>query len=176
MKSILLSAIAVAVFCTALPLALSAPNPAATPQAVAAVPGTPAPATSAEEGDTPEKIIARFFAYIQRKDVDLAYDQLTKGTKIAERAEDVRTLKAKTKEAISVFGVMLGYDFVGKKSVGDRLFSYTCLSLGKEFPLRWRFYFYRPADQWKLIDLRVDDRLAAMFDEPEEVRPRETKP
>ena len=126
------------------------------------------------EADGPDKIIARFFSYLQRKEVDQAYDQLTRGTKIAERAEDVKTLKAKTREAIEVFGPILGYDFVAKKGVGARLVSYTIVSLGKEFPLRWRFYFYKSQETWKLIDLRVDDRLATMFDEPEEGRPRET--
>lgn len=128
------------------------------------------------EADGPDKIIARFFSYLQRKEVDQAYDQLTRGTKIAERAEDVKTLKAKTKEAISVFGPILGYDSVSKKSVGVRLVSYTLVSLGKEFPLRWRFYFYKPQETWKLIDLRVDDRLNAMFDEPDESRAREERP
>lgn len=139
---------------------------------------TPAqpPVAPEPEIESPEKIIARFFSYLQRKEVDQAYDQLTRGTKIAERAEDVKTLKAKTKEAINVFGPILGYDSVVKKSVGTRLVSYTGLSLGKEFPLRWRFYFYKPQDAWKLIDLRVDDRLAAMFDEPEEGRSREERP
>ena len=130
--------------------------------------------TPAAEGESPEKIIARFFAYLERKEVDQAYDQLTRGTKIAERTEDVRTLKSKTKEAITVFGPILGYDSVLKKNVGTRLVSYTLLSLGKEFPLRWRFYFYKPQDTWRLIDLRVDDRLAAMFDETEEGRARES--
>ncbi len=128
------------------------------------------------EADGPEKIIARFFSYLQRKEVDQAYDQLTRGTKIAERAEDVKTLKAKTKEAISVFGPILGFDSVVKKNVGNRLVSYTMLSLGKEFPLRWRFYFYKPLDTWKLIDLRVDDRLAAMFDETDDGRTRDERP
>ena len=132
------------------------------------------PPPAAEDG--PEKIIARFFSYLQRKEVDQAYDQLTRGTKIAERAEDVKTLKAKTKEAISVFGPILGYDSAVKKNVGTRLVSYTMLSLGKEFPLRWRFYFYKPVDTWKLIDLRVDDRLAAMFDETDDGRSREERP
>jgi len=127
-------------------------------------------------GDTPEKIIARFFSYLERREVDQAYDQLTRGTKIAERAEDVRTLKSKTKEAISVFGPILGFDSVVTKKVGTRLVSYTLLSLGKEFPLRWRFYFYKPQETWRLIDLRVDDRLAAMFDETDEGRPREERP
>ena len=141
---------------------VSAPAPPAAP----AVP--PADASlAATEGEAPEKTIARFFSYLQRKEVDLAYDQLTRGTKIAERAEDVKMLKSKTKDALAVFGVMTGFDPVAKKAVGERLISYTYVSLGKEFPLRWRFYFYKPQENWKLIDLRVDDRLSAMFDEPE---------
>jgi hypothetical protein len=142
-------------------------------------PAAPDPATAvlAEQvADAPEKIIARFFSYLERREVDQAYDQLTRGTKIAERAEDVRTLKSKTKEAISVFGPILGFDSVVTKKVGTRLVSYTLLSLGKEFPLRWRFYFYKPQETWRLIDLRVDDRLAAMFDETDEGRPREEHP
>lgn len=148
--------------------------------AVPAVVAKPSGAAEVEpaptDADSPEKIIARFFSYLQRKEVDQAYDQLTRGTKIAERAEDVRTLKTKTKEAITVFGPILGFDSVVKKNVGSRLVSYTMLSLGKEFPLRWRFYFYKPVDNWKLIDLRVDDRLAAMFDETEDGRSREERP
>ena len=88
----------------------------------------------------------------------------------------MKTLKAKTKEAISVFGMISGYEVVSTKQVGERLVRYTIVSLGKEFPLRWRFYFYKPADSWKLIDLRVDDRLAAMFDETDEGRSREERP
>lgn len=143
--------------------------------AVTAKPAIPTAAEPAEaDGETPEKIINRFFAYLQRKEVEQAYDQLTRGTKIAERPEDVKTLKAKTTEAIAVFGPILGVDSVSKKNVGPRLVSFTMLSLGKEFPLRWRFYFYKPQDTWRLIDLRVDDRLAAMFDETDEGRPRDT--
>ena len=141
-----------------------------------AKPTLPAAEQPPSEADGPDKIIARFFAQLQRREVDQAYDQLTRGTKIAERAEDVRTLKSKTKEAITVFGPMLGYDSVVTKKVGTRLVSYTLLSLGKEFPLRWRFYFYKPMDTWKLIDLRVDDRLAAMFDETDDGRSRDERP
>jgi hypothetical protein len=133
------------------------------------------PVVSAAD-DTPEKNIARFFAYVQRKEVDQAYDQLTRGTKIAERAEDVKLLKSKTKDALAMFGTVLGYEIVTKKNVSERLVSYTCISLGKEFPLRWRFYFYKPAELWKLVDLRVDDRLAAIFDEQEDPRARSEQP
>ena len=151
----------------ALPLFAQAPQPAKP-----AVTAKPDVATEAEHpaqaAELPEKIVNRFFGYLQRKDVDTAYDQLTRATKIAERSDDVKTLKAKTKEAMRVFGVISGYEVVSTKMVGERLVRYTIVSLGKEFPLRWRFYFYKPADAWKLIDMRVDDRLAAMFDETDE--------
>jgi hypothetical protein len=152
-----------------------APEPpaAAVPAAPAPAPPASAPVDPVVEGESPEKTMMRFFSALQRKEVDAGYDQLTKGTKIAERAEDVKMLKSKTKDAISVFGVMSGFELVNKKSVTERLMSYTYISLGKEFPLRWRFYFYKPQENWKLIDLRVDDRLAAIFDEPEEPRTRE---
>jgi hypothetical protein len=142
-----------------------APEPGATPAEKNAIDPT--------EADAPEKTIARFFGHLQRKDVETAYEQLTKNTKIAERPDDVRMLKSKTTDAIKVFGMMSGYDQISKKAVGERLLCYTYLSLGKEFPLRWRFYFYKPQDSWKLIDLRVDDRLASIFDEPEDPRTRE---
>ncbi len=148
---------------------------AAVGEVPAAVPAPAIPPVVAAD-DTPEKNIARFFAYVQRKEVDQAYDQLTRGTKIAERAEDVKLLKSKTKDALAMFGTVLGYEIVTKKNVSERLVSYTCISLGKEFPLRWRFYFYKPADLWKLVDLRVDDRLAAIFDEQEDPRARAEQP
>ena len=174
--AILLSCALGATAFSGMPVPAVVAKPTAQPLSEPATPAVETTVPSEFETESPEKIIARFFSYLQRKEVDQAYDQLTRGTKIAERAEDVKTLKSKTKEAITVFGPMLGFDTVVKKNVGSRLVSYTLLSLGKEFPLRWRFYFYKPQDTWRLIDLRVDDRLAAMFDETDEGRPREERP
>lgn len=141
---------------------------AATKPAAATGPAAPAAATAEPvEPDAPEKAIGRFFAYLQRKEVDQAYDQLTRGTKIAERAEDVKMLKSKTKDALAVYGAIQGYETVATKKVGERVMRQTVVSLGKEFPLRWRFYFYRIGENWRLIDMRVDDRLSALFDELE---------
>jgi len=103
-------------------------------------------------------------------EVDQAYAVLTKGSKIAEKPEELRQLKAKTTEAIEVFGAILGYDLVDAKSVGNRLVRATYASHGKIYPLRWRFYFYKPEDTWRLIDMRVDDKLSGMFDEPEDAK------
>ena len=81
-------------------------------------------------------------------------------------------------QAIEMFGEISGVEQVAVRYVGTRLLSATYLSLGRDFPLRWRFYFYKAEEEWKLIDLRVDDKLTGIFDEaPEEnPRPSETRP
>ena len=123
--------------------------------------------------DTPvRKQIDDFFVAIESHQIDAAYDQLTKDTKIAERADDIATLKSKTQQAVHLFGDVQGHEIVDVKNVGARLMRVTFLSLGKEFPLRWRFYYYRSSEDWKLIDIRVDDRLADLFGEPSPADPQ----
>ena len=118
--------------------------------------------------DLPARVVSDFFALIAKGQIDEAYANLTKGSKTIEKPEDLRVLKEKTREAVKVFGAITGHELVESKPIGTRLLRRTYLSLGAEFPLRWRFYFYNSSDRWRLIDLRVDDRLAGMFDEPKE--------
>ncbi len=109
------------------------------------------------------KAIGSFFAKMQKKDLDGAYNELTKGTKIGEKPEEVQALKTKTQQAIDMFGEVTGSELIGVKFVGTHLLNATYLSLGKALPLRWRFYFYKAPEGWRLIDIRVDDRLVDMF-------------
>jgi hypothetical protein len=135
--------------------------------------------TQANASNLPDgikQLVATFFVSLQKREVDAAYALLTKGSMIAEKPEELKQLKAKTQEAIEVFGAIEGYDLVEAKSVGNRLVRSTFASHGKVFPLRWRFYFYKPEDVWRLIDMRVDDKLSGMFDEPEEPKSTAEKP
>lgn len=152
-----------------------AKKPLGSPAELAATPTPGAPADVAVDGAVPSKdpsaqIAANFFGLLQKGELDQAYDTLTRGSKIAERPEELKALKAKTKEAVEVFGAVLGYEIVESKPIGTRLLRRTYISLGKEFPLRWRLYFYKSENVWRLIDLRVDDRLAGMFEEADEPR------
>lgn len=128
----------------------------------------PSTGGEAKKGNLEEpvrKAIETFFDRLKQKDVNGAYDQLAKGTFIAERGEELKQLKEKTRQAVELFGEVQGFELVQVKKVGEHLVGANCLSLGKKFPLRWRFYFYRAESDWKLIDIRVDDRLALMFGE-----------
>ncbi len=118
--------------------------------------------------DGPAQIVANFFAALREGKIDDGYAALTKDSKIAEKPEELKQLKNKTREAIAVFGTIVGFDFVESRAIGQRLVRATYISQGKVFPLRWRFYFYKPEDSWRLIDMRVDDKLTGIFDEVEE--------
>ncbi|MDB6155334.1 MAG: hypothetical protein JWL90_3787 [Chthoniobacteraceae bacterium] len=158
------------------------PRKAATPAvevraaAPVAAPVEKAPPFDLTADTAPQEFAMRFFELLQKGDVDGAYDGLTKGSKIAAKPDEIKALKAKTREAIDVFGAVLGSQLCESKPVGERLLRRTYVSLGREFPLRWRFYFYKPDLTWRLVDLRVDDRLAGIFDEPDETRATDIKP
>jgi|GEM_PF-6820395 len=107
-------------------LGLCVPAPAETPQYL------PLPKSTAQEDEAAVRKVAEdFFARLNAKDVDKAYDELLKGTKIAESASDVSMLKTKTREALEVGGIIQGVDLVGKKRAGNHVMSLTYISRGR---------------------------------------------
>ena len=158
------------------PPKLSVPLTPTTPT-FPATPVTPPPSESiAGPIVDPAQMVSAFFALLKKSSVDSAYASLTRGSRIAEKPEELRLLKTKTNEAIEVFGAIIDHDLVESKSVGTRLLRATYVSHGRTFPLRWRFYFYNPDGVWRLIDLRVDDKLNGIFEELEERREPDAKP
>lgn len=122
----------------------------------------------AEVNDLPSQLVGNFFAALKKGEVDAAYEALTKGSKIAQMPEESKALRDKTRQAIEVFGSVVNFELLESRTVGSHLLRRSYMSAGKEFPLRWRFYFYRPDSRWRLVDLRVDDRLGGFFSEVEE--------
>jgi len=179
---ILLVVAILALLATAMPLLAQEPVPVAPAVSPAAV-ATPVEAASAAsaagveqpkiEQIKPDQVVPdevtdainTFFQTIGHGEVDRAYDVLTKNSKIGENVADVSVLKDKSREAIKLYGAIRGSEITQIKVVGKHLARITTISLGADMPLRWRFYFYESAAGWKLIALRVDDRLVDLFDE-----------
>lgn len=164
-------------FCVLLGFGLAqakTPDAAPTAQPSATPTATPAPGTSeyvAPGFGTPLSMVEQFFKHLKSNSVDAAYTGLLRDSKIADSREDVATLKAKTREAIQAFGDILSWDLIATKPVGSHLISYTYIAAAKSYPVRWRFFFYKASDIWKLVDIRIDDRLPRMFDEVEPEAP-----
>jgi hypothetical protein len=131
---------------------------------------SPTPAPTPRRAENPTEAIDQFFRALKAGQVDMAYETLVKLSLIADRPEDVAALKKRTREALDNYGPISGYETLDEKVVGSSLLRRTCISLNSDLPLRWRFYFYRSESEWKLVDLRVDDGLVELFDEPSRAR------
>jgi hypothetical protein len=123
------------------------------------------PTTPAARILEPTEVLKQFFEDLKADQLDSAYQGLVKNTIISERTENIDQLKEKTRVALDNFGPVKGYEIVESLEVGSSLIRFTCVSLNADVPMRWRFYFYRSGAQWKIIDLRVDDGIADLFEE-----------
>lgn len=141
-------------------------EPAATPEPIASPNVAPTPSAPVERR-TPDEMVSAFFAEIEADRVDAAYEGLTAGTVVAERAEEAKQLRTQTQTALDAYGPSHGYDVVATERIGEFLERRTVLLRGELLPLRWKFYFYDAIGDgsWKLVDLRVDDDLVATMDD-----------
>ncbi len=111
-----------------------------------------------------QKAITDFFGLLKADKVDAAYDVVLTNTKIKGREDEVKALKKQTHDAVGTYGPILGFEIIEQKRVGMSLMQVVCLSWSENFPLRWRFSYYRPGDKWRLIDIFVDDKVGELFD------------
>lgn len=135
---------------------------AITPEASA----TPVPKNpGSKKSESPAEKIELFFLALKANQVSAAYDALIRNTPIAGRPDEVTALKERSEKAIDQFGPIAGYEIVDESAIGTHLLRRTAISLNSDLPLCWRFYFYRAGGEWRLVDLRVDDGIARLFDE-----------
>ena len=111
-----------------------------------------------------QKSMTSFFNLLKQDKLDAAYDVILANTKIKGREEEVQKLKKQTREAIDTYGPILGFEIVEQRRVGQTLLQITCLSWSENFPLRWRFSYYRPGDKWRMLDIFVDDKVGELFE------------
>lgn len=126
---------------------------------------TPTPSPTTSNSAEPTELLQKFFEALKADKLDEAYEGLAKNTLIGSKAENLEQLKKRTREALDNFGPVKGYEIVETLEIGNALFRQTCLSLNEDLPLRWRFYFYRSENKWKIVDLRVDDGIVELFEE-----------
>ncbi len=125
----------------------------------------PEPAAAAPSR-TPDEIARTFFDRLEADRVAEAYASLAGQSAISDRGEaDKQKLTESTQKALDAYGPVEGFELIADEKVGEHLSRRTYLLLCEKLPLRWKFYFYRNAAGWNLIDLRVDDALVETIDE-----------
>ena len=113
----------------------------------------------------PVEMLKKFFAGVKSGRLDDALDAITANSLLAHKPEDIETLKKGTQQALEKYGDVEGFEILEQKSAGESLFRITCVSLGEDMPLRWKFYFYKTHGTWRLLDMRVDTGIVDLFED-----------
>ncbi|MDX2226776.1 MAG: hypothetical protein SFY92_06785 [Verrucomicrobiae bacterium] len=174
MKTFLLSPLLALCLSSILPAQTNAPAkpvppPASTPAAAPAQPSNlplmrvqPTPTIASSLPDKVKTQIDNFFMLLRQDQVKQAIDDILAESKVKERASEVEALKNKSVTILLEFGRVLDYEVINVKKVGNRLLYITCLGYSENFPLRWTFVYYKPKEQWKLIDIRGDTNVQSL--------------
>jgi hypothetical protein len=93
-----------------------------------------------------------------------AYDTFLSGTLLGEQKEKMSVFVSKTQEAFGLYGPLRDYEIFDNYSIGSNVLVLTYLTRHSLQPLRWRFVYYRPDKNWKLINMGFDDVLLDMLD------------
>jgi hypothetical protein len=116
--------------------------------------------------DAPPEVVqvcASFFNQLRDGKVSDAYALLLRGSKIGDKLEEVTKLQDRTHEMIQGYGPIRGHELVSTDFCGKNLCRVTYLTRSDNVPVRWRITFYRPADQWRVFNLQLDDAVMEFF-------------
>jgi len=129
--------------------------------AVAASLACPAPAEDAPAEIT--RVCAAFFDQLKAGQIKPAYQELLRGSRIADQVEDVAKLQQRAEELVQGYGPILGYEFVKAQGIGKSLCQVTYITRSDRAPVVWQITFYRPAETWRVFNVRMDDRVMDLF-------------
>jgi len=93
-----------------------------------------------------------------------AYETLLRGSRIGEVVENVNILVTKTEGAIQTYGPAIEFDHYDTQRVLGRLYAADFITWHATQPLQWRLVYYRPVEEWVLIDVRVSDIVEDLFE------------
>lgn len=109
---------------------------------------------------TPKLIVENFLTDIQKGKISEAYDKLFVGSNIATaKPQAVTTLKHQTKTGLPLYGKILGFEMVHHEQLSASLTRLVYVLKLERLPTIWQFYFYKPANNWILINVKFNDKL-----------------
>jgi len=93
-----------------------------------------------------------------------AVDQLCSGSPLlSEKPQALAALKSQITAYLPLYGAVLGHELVMREEFGASLVRLVYLLKLEEHPLVWEFFFYRPADSWKLSHVVFVDQFQLLM-------------
>jgi hypothetical protein len=103
--------------------------------------------------------IDAFFNGLKAGDYANSYEKFLTGTRLGEQKEKMSAMISRTEDGFGIYGKMNDYEIYDNYAIGSNVLVLTYLARHEIQPLRWRFIYYRPDKNWRLINMGFDDFL-----------------
>lgn len=105
-----------------------------------------------------EERVQDFFSALTTQTPEQAFFRLFSGTKFATEKEVIDAYTTATRNEISQSGKIKYFNHFETRAIGQRIVLATYMVEHERRLMRWRLMFYSPiGNEWKLINLKVDD-------------------
>jgi hypothetical protein len=133
--------------------------------------------TSGSETGLPPRVDERvqsFFTALVTQTPEQAFFRLFEGTKFSAEKEIIDAYTKATRREIDASGKIKFFNHLETRKIGERLLLATYIIEHERRVIRWRLMFYSPVgNEWKLINLKVDDLRNFYPASPSSTRPPE---
>jgi len=105
-----------------------------------------------------------FFQLIEKNEIKKAFDALLENSPLKNKEEQVKNLMDQTKQAIVLYGKVVGNEAVSSEIASTSLIRLRYLGIHTNFPMRWILtYFNSPKFGWIVINVKLDDMSEYFF-------------
>lgn len=129
----------------------------------------PAVILPAQEVRTPDGVKAvceTFLEYIQEGDYNRAFSYLqSKPTSIPKNEFsqiEVSTIQ-QANTIRDLYGEVITIRLISEENVAGTAMKLVYLVVRENLPIRWKFIYYKPEREWKLVSIEFDDLLEELF-------------
>jgi hypothetical protein len=111
-----------------------------------------------------EPIVKKFFEIFKTGDTNKAVDYVFSTSNYINK-DSVIQVKNQMMNMKSLVGSYHGFELINSKKIGKSLISITYLVKYERQPIRFRFTFYKPRDEWMILSFAFDDNLDTELEE-----------
>lgn len=79
---------------------------------------------------------------------------------MSDSKDQIENVKFKLNGTSKLLGEYSGYNLITKKTIGDHMTLYTYMVRYDRQPLRFSLIFYKPSNEWSLLNFSFDDNLS----------------
>lgn len=114
-----------------------------------------------QSNDQSDLIVNSFFKKYEHENINSAIDYLFSTNKwMKESEEEVEKIKKGLNDFTIRMGKYYGYELVSCKNLNDNLKQYTFQLRYDLQPLRFKIFFYKPNDEWRVQNFEYDSEWA----------------